>query len=596
MKRLIAVAIALLIMEVACYPQNIEHQIIASQYGTWQVPGYAPDSYSFQPTQCRVQGGASFFDAFTVGTPIWIKDGNPSLSELVTPTYTVETNDSCSITVAPQNSHNLPFYLTSGTGGLQEALNTHLTDSVANTIILDAIWHKGIGTRAAAVIAAAQGNANLGLVDVTTTPSTWYQWNGTQYVAVQIGGGVNSITATLPITVTTGTAPNVACPTCNAQYGWSNNLGVQQGVSDTVITLGGYVGNYPSQGTFIVDSEWETYTGVNAGAQQLTGITRGAYATTPTAHNTTGTLVASVVIPFAPTNQLPYGSISGYGNGTGSAQEEQLNCLYPSQHNNAGGLPALSVNCQGSGYETDIDTLGSIHQYGLSSSPNFMGPIYIGTVTGQQAFGIGQPIPITNTTNLVQTNGAYQLTQPIGLASGVAGAVISTQVPTIPAPNAVGQTGGSCSITYEIAGTDIDGNGVPGTTVTLTGLSFPSAGIVYIQGGLYAGVVTSNVYRTAVSGCGSTITTGKFTASSSAQYPLFQDTGGAGDGTTPPATNMSLPKVCVNGQAYCELAGPSSTPSVACSTSIRSWMWHNTSAVATPFALVCNGTNWVTAF
>jgi hypothetical protein len=58
--------------------QNIEGQIIASQYGLWRVPGYAANTYSsFAPTSCRVQGGASFFFAFTAGTPTKIVDGNP---------------------------------------------------------------------------------------------------------------------------------------------------------------------------------------------------------------------------------------------------------------------------------------------------------------------------------------------------------------------------------------------------------------------------------------------------------------------------------------------------------------------------------------
>jgi hypothetical protein len=58
--------------------QNIEGQIVASQYGKWKVPGYAPNTYSsFAPTSCRVQGGASFFFAFNAGTPITIVDSNP---------------------------------------------------------------------------------------------------------------------------------------------------------------------------------------------------------------------------------------------------------------------------------------------------------------------------------------------------------------------------------------------------------------------------------------------------------------------------------------------------------------------------------------
>src|SRR3984885_13314337 len=101
--------------------QNIEGQIVASQYGNWKVPGYAPNTYSsFAPTSCRVQGGASFFFAFSVGTPITIIDGNPSLNETVMPTSTVESDVTCAVSIAPVNNHQLPFYIPSATGGLQE--------------------------------------------------------------------------------------------------------------------------------------------------------------------------------------------------------------------------------------------------------------------------------------------------------------------------------------------------------------------------------------------------------------------------------------------------------------------------------------------
>ena len=74
MKNLLAL-LALLFCAANVEAQNIEGQIIASQYGTWKVPGYAPNTYSsFAPTSCRVQGGASFFFAFAAGTPVQIVD------------------------------------------------------------------------------------------------------------------------------------------------------------------------------------------------------------------------------------------------------------------------------------------------------------------------------------------------------------------------------------------------------------------------------------------------------------------------------------------------------------------------------------------
>jgi hypothetical protein len=172
--------------------QNIEGQVIASQYGRWRVPGYSANTYTgFAPTSCRVQGGASFFFAFTVGTPITIVDSNPSMNETLTPTATVESDVTCSVSIAPVNSHQLPFYFASGTGGLQEALSQNLTTPQTNTVILDSSWYSQVGgpSRAATVIAAAQGSTALGLVDVTTVPTTWYAWNGSQYVKVALGGG-----------------------------------------------------------------------------------------------------------------------------------------------------------------------------------------------------------------------------------------------------------------------------------------------------------------------------------------------------------------------------------------------------------------------
>ena len=89
-------------------------------------------------------------------------DGDPSLSETVTPTTTVNSNVSCALTIAPVHGHELPFYFTSGTGGLQEALNENLTNPQANTVILDnAFYHLAGGpAQVAALIAAAQGNSS----------------------------------------------------------------------------------------------------------------------------------------------------------------------------------------------------------------------------------------------------------------------------------------------------------------------------------------------------------------------------------------------------------------------------------------------------
>lgn len=152
-----------------------------------------------------MQGGASFFFAFAVGTPIRIVDGNPSLDETVTPTSVVYNNDTCAISVAPVNSHQSPATLQSATGGLQESLTANMATPATNTVILNSAWYQSVGSsNAAAVIAAAKGSARLGLVDVTTVPTSYYSWNGTQYVQVASGGGATSPATNLVLKGTGG--------------------------------------------------------------------------------------------------------------------------------------------------------------------------------------------------------------------------------------------------------------------------------------------------------------------------------------------------------------------------------------------------------
>jgi hypothetical protein len=262
MKKLL-VLVLILFCGASVRAQNIEGQIIASQYGRWKVPGYAANTYSsFAPTSCRVQGGASFFFAFSVGTPVAIVDGNPSLNETVMPTSTVESDVTCAVSIAPVNNHQLPFYLASATGGLQEALNQNLTAPQTNTIILDNAFYQLVGgaSNAAAVIFAAQGSSNLGLVDVTQVPTVWYQWNGSHYVKVGNGGvgtGLNTLVNDLVSNSPTNngaqdlydfvaTGPTVYSPqsSVNAAAASNGSVILQPGVGRTPFTN---TGNYRVQ-------------------------------------------------------------------------------------------------------------------------------------------------------------------------------------------------------------------------------------------------------------------------------------------------------------------------------------------------------------
>jgi hypothetical protein len=165
-------------------------QIVAAQYGQFKVPGASMGGFSFPAATCQVSGGGKNFAAFSAGTPIKVVDSNPALTEVATPSSVFI--GACSLNMATVYTHVPPFYLTSGTGGLQEAITANQTNDGPNTIVLTAEWYKLIAPgNAAGVIASVHGIPDLGIEDITTTPSTFYQWNGSQYSVVASGASGN---------------------------------------------------------------------------------------------------------------------------------------------------------------------------------------------------------------------------------------------------------------------------------------------------------------------------------------------------------------------------------------------------------------------
>jgi hypothetical protein len=195
--------------------QNVEGQIVAAQFGEFQVPAMG-DGFKFPPATCHVSGGGRNFNAFAMGAPIKIVDSDPSLTEIATPVAVFI--DSCAVSLPTIYSHE-SFYLTSGTGGLQEALTNGIDRGGGpNTIILNAEWYTLVAPSSpSAVIASVHGNTNLGLVDVTTTPYTSYAWNGSQYVQNATGGGA-STPATSNVLKGAGVANSVAAATPGTDY------------------------------------------------------------------------------------------------------------------------------------------------------------------------------------------------------------------------------------------------------------------------------------------------------------------------------------------------------------------------------------------
>lgn len=231
-------------------PAQAPPMVYADNYGRWSIQGQNANSYSFTPSAiCQVtnldfKNRPTFF-AFgsTVAlAPVFISDVNGANSEVVTPgSAATQTQSACSVNLAPANSHTT-FALESGTGGLQEAINT-LGGATATpyTIVLSPEWYKLISGIASAnatltasvtpadVIANATCASNIQVVDVTSNPWTYYGCNGSHKLVMQTpapkpsvaagGGAGTSPTITLSagsnnsmgtVTLTSGTAPSAS--------------------------------------------------------------------------------------------------------------------------------------------------------------------------------------------------------------------------------------------------------------------------------------------------------------------------------------------------------------------------------------------------
>lgn len=545
--------------------QNIEGQLIASQYGTWQVSGYAPDTYTFAPTACRVQGGDSFFPAFKAGTPVKIVDGDPNLTETVSPTNVISNNNACSISIAPVNHHNLPYYLTSATGGLQEAINANLTNPGLNTIILNNQWYQLGGS--SSIISRVQGTAQLGLVDITTVPSTFYKWNGSQYAQAASGDEVSSVFGrTGGVAAESGDYTCLEVTGCDAEPNayLSTTLSTSISATGTVIPLTASPSGLAASGVVVIDSEWIAYSGISG--NNLTGATRGYHQTTAATHSG-GTTVNVVSVDFTNPSQGPW----DYAVSTGPTPTILVfGCATANQT----GQIFIQFGCAGS--DVEITDGGSIFQNNGAGENKLQAETGIGPGGGLA--------PITNSGYLFDSTRQNQSAVPQGFGGGIAGPVESVQPTTIAAPTITNfaEPVGSTTWSYECTGTDVDGNTYPGTIASITnGPATITSGEILVSCPFSAGAASETIWRTAGGPNTGSMITG-------VQPETLIDGGGSATPGTPPAINSSIPKVCTAGEASCLLSG-TVAPIGSCA---NGWLYSNTSG--TPSALYqCEGAVWV---
>jgi hypothetical protein len=343
---------------------------------------------------------------------------------------------------------------------------------------------------------------------------------------------INTTTINLPPGTTGGSATGCAqspvtgidggytCPT----KGWSSAITGNEGATDTSVPIASVTG-LSAAGCFFVDGEYECYTGISGNT--LTGLTRGAYLTTPATHSS-GAAAISINLVLGSIQQVP-SDVIAYGGS--EAPILGINDPTPFSH---GGASVLSINSGAN--ETWVDTAGAIHQLNVGAQSQIQGSLMVGTLDNQP--------DLAATGYLLQTNGPNTAYAPLTLGAGHAGTLNVVKTPTIAAARLIiGVPTGTSTVSYVCAGTDFDGNLIDGTTTTVTtsaaSWSFPQAYGVMCPWS--AGVNTYQVYRT-VGG----VNQGLLGSGVGPGY-VFTDFDGSATAGTPPGVNGSNPRITVAG-------------------------------------------------
>lgn len=264
----------------------------ADAFAQWSINQQSPNTYIFQGrTLCNSQAQNANFFVFNTNAPVYIADQNTANSETVTPSAIVNTAGSCGVTIAPTHSH-FTFQLRSGTGGLQESINTVKSGGGRPALIwLDRNWwniaSQVPGTSATAILAAAVGGPGAIITDITSAPPINYVWSGTAYAS---GTWVNTA-PTLTAGAAAGSGPTVA-NTANSTA-LSGVANVTTGTSTTTGTL--------------FTEQWVTNTLKYAATCQVASSGANSFTAFTIATTTSGSLnLLTVTATSAPTASTAY--------------------------------------------------------------------------------------------------------------------------------------------------------------------------------------------------------------------------------------------------------------------------------------------------
>lgn len=426
---------------------NLNGNIYANGYTGWTVPMGNAGPFSWTSgTFCTANAGGTTFAAFTVGTPILILDQtNTSFNEVVTVTQVFHTSESCQIgTTTPAFNHT-QFALGSASAGLQEAINANISTQVPLTIHLTADYFRAGGT-VSYVLTTAKGNTQIGIVDDTTTPTAWYDWNGTNYVFVGGGGGGSgNISGNLiPGRLVLSVGPQTITSSIATDNGVILTYPGNGGIAAQKYTMG-----TPSSGNYAVlqigDDNDTTFP-----ALQLFGSGQGQGTTVDvigvfTPQVDTGSIIAGTLLVSGPT------TLGLLQNGV-PGQAVQVN-------QNGGGLTTLQVN----------GGLGVTGRINLPNGDGTAGQVITSQGAGQPAIwgsGGGSGGSVTSvfgrTGVVVAAGGDYSVGQITGAAPLVSPALTGT-------PTAPTQACGSSTAIATLAYVAACGGGGGGSPITALG-------------------------------------------------------------------------------------------------------------------------------
>lgn len=244
--------------------------VTAEQYNNWSFNSQTANTYTFTGANCQnypATGGviSSYFVFGPTASPypVLIRDANPANSEIVTPTSTSNVSGACGFAASTVNTHT-SFTVSSGTAGLQDAVGTlggTATPAVPWTVIIDRTYYQlvaGLPSRSVAgIINALKGSVNVQIQDITTAPSTFYVWNGSNYVprggattpptlaVTGAGAGtgpsatsINGSSVAGTVAFTTGTTPTASAAAFTLTYPTVANGGPSYAIACTFTSIG----------------------------------------------------------------------------------------------------------------------------------------------------------------------------------------------------------------------------------------------------------------------------------------------------------------------------------------------------------------------